>query len=57
MLRHFIQKAHKRRLLAHTRIVIAVPFGITAVEKRAVRESAVAAGAREWHGKSRFHGQ
>jgi rod shape-determining protein MreB and related proteins len=47
MLRHFIKKAHKRKLLAHPRIVIAVPFGITAVEKRAVRESAVAAGARE----------
>ena len=47
MLRHFIQKAHKRKFLAHPRIVIAVPFGITAVEKRAVRESALAAGAHE----------
>jgi len=47
MLRHFIQKAHKREFLARPRIVIALPFGIMAAEKRAVRESAVAASARE----------
>src|ERR1700681_3390416 len=47
MLRHFIQKTHNRRFLARPRIVICVPFGITAVEKRAVRESAEAAGAHE----------
>ena len=47
MLRHFIQKTHNRKLLARPRIVICVPFGITEVEKRAVRESAEAAGARE----------
>src|ERR1700731_2927081 len=47
MLRHFIQKTHNPRFLARPRIVICVPFGITAVEKRAVRESAEAAGAHE----------
>src|SRR5499425_1871204 len=47
MLRHFIQKTHNRRFLARPRIVICVPFGITAVEKRAVRESAESAGAGE----------
>src|SRR5256712_9432190 len=47
MLRHFIHKTHNRRFLVRPRIVICVPFGITAVEKRAVRESAESAGARE----------
>ncbi|MFW5966389.1 MAG: rod shape-determining protein [Persicimonas sp.] len=47
MLRYFIQRAHNRRKLMRPRIVICVPFGITAVEKRAVRESAEQAGARE----------
>jgi rod shape-determining protein MreB len=47
MLRHFIHKVHKRKLLARPIIVVSVPSGITAVEKRAVRESAEAAGARE----------
>src|SRR6202022_1883734 len=47
MLRHFIEKAHNRRTLVKPRIVICVPFGITEVEKRAVRESAESAGARE----------
>jgi rod shape-determining protein MreB len=47
MLRHFIQKAHPRRTLVKPRIVICVPFGITEVEKRAVKESAEGAGARE----------
>src|SRR5499427_446415 len=47
MLRYFIQKIHNRKTLVRPRIVICVPFGITAVEKRAVRESAEAAGARE----------
>src|SRR6202042_1176005 len=40
MLKHFIQKTHNRKFLVRPRIVICVPFGITAVEKRAVRESA-----------------
>ena len=49
MLRHFIQKVHNRRNWIRPRIVIAVPSGITEVEKRAVNESAAAAGAREVH--------
>ena len=48
MLRHFISKVHnRRRVRARPRVVIAVPSGITEVEKRAVRESAAHAGARE----------
>src|SRR5476649_1573255 len=45
MLRHFIQKVH-RKLIA-PRVVVAVPSGITEVEKRAVKDSATHAGARE----------
>src|SRR5207248_5264199 len=46
--RHFISKVHnRRRVRARPRVVIAVPAGITEVEKRAVRESAAHAGARE----------
>ena len=45
MLRHFISKVHNRRVRARPRVVIAVPSGITEVEKRAVRESATHAGA------------
>jgi len=47
MLRYFITKVHNRKTLARPRIVICVPSGITQVEKRAVRESAESAGARE----------
>jgi rod shape-determining protein MreB len=47
MLQYFIQKANARRTLIKPRIVICVPFGITEVEKRAVKESAEQAGARE----------
>ncbi|MDO4767010.1 MAG: rod shape-determining protein [Pseudomonadota bacterium] len=47
MLRHFISKVHNSRRLVRPRIVICVPTGITQVEKRAVRESAQSAGARE----------
>ena len=47
MLRHFIHKVHNRRTLVRPRIIICVPSGITQVEKRAVRESAESAGARE----------
>jgi rod shape-determining protein MreB len=47
MLRHFIHKVHNRRALVRPRIIISVPSGITQVEKRAVRESAESAGARE----------
>ncbi len=47
MLRHFIRKVHHRRTLIRPRIIVSVPSGITQVEKRAVRESAESAGARE----------
>jgi rod shape-determining protein MreB len=47
MLRYFIHKAHNRSKLVRPRIVICVPPCITSVEKRAVRESALSAGARE----------
>src|SRR5512139_3240417 len=47
MLRHFFAKAHNRKALLRPRVVISVPSGITAVEKRAVWESAQAAGARD----------
>ncbi len=47
MLRHFIRKVHNRRTLIRPRIIICVPSGITQVEKKAVRESAESAGARE----------
>lgn len=47
MLRHFISKVHNSRRLVRPRIMICVPTGITQVEKRAVKESAQSAGARE----------
>jgi rod shape-determining protein MreB and related proteins len=46
MLRYFIQQVHRRRRFAQPRIVICVPSGITAVERRAVKDTAYAAGAR-----------
>ena len=47
MLRHVIRKVHNRKALVRPRIIICVPHGITEVEKRAVKESAESAGARE----------
>ncbi|HMQ10242.1 MAG TPA: rod shape-determining protein [Oligoflexia bacterium] len=47
MLKHFIARAHNRNSWVRPRIIICVPFGITDVERRAVKESATAAGARE----------
>ena len=47
MLRYFIRKIHNRKTLVRPRIVICVPSSITAVEKRAVREAAESAGARQ----------
>jgi len=47
MLRYFIRKVHDRSMLVRPRIIICVPSGITPVEKRAVRESAESAGARQ----------
>ena len=49
MLRHFIHKVHNRKTLVRPRIVVSVPSDITQVEKRAVRDSAESAGAREVH--------
>jgi len=46
MLRYFIKKVHRRKVLVRPRMVIAIPSGITEVEKRAVRDSAERAGAR-----------
>lgn len=47
MIRYFIQKVHNRKSLIRPRIVICVPFGLTQVERKAVKESALSAGARE----------
>lgn len=47
MVRYFIKKVHNRRVFVRPRIVVGVPSGITEVEKRAVRDSAERAGARE----------
>jgi rod shape-determining protein MreB len=47
MLHYFISKTRQRRSLVHPRVVVTVPSGITQVEKRAVRQSAKQAGARE----------
>ncbi|MBF0310738.1 MAG: rod shape-determining protein [Magnetococcales bacterium] len=47
MLKHFIRKVHKRRLFYSPRIIVCVPYGATPVERRAIRESADSAGARE----------
>ncbi len=47
MLRYFIKKVHNSRSLVRPRMVIAIPSGITEVEKRAVKDSALHAGARE----------
>ncbi|MCI5045135.1 MAG: rod shape-determining protein [Aquisalinus sp.] len=46
MIKHFIQKVHNRRSFASPRIVVCVPSGATAVERRAIQESALSAGAR-----------
>ena len=46
MIRHFFQKVHNRKTLIKPQVIIAVPSGITQVEKRAVRDSALSAGAR-----------
>lgn len=47
MIRYFIEKAHKRKSFLRPRIIISVPYGLTQVERKAVRESAMSAGARE----------
>ncbi len=47
MIRYFIRKVHNRRNLVRPRIIVCIPSGVTQVERRAVRESAESAGARE----------
>ncbi|MFT7859427.1 MAG: rod shape-determining protein [Sulfurimonas sp.] len=47
MIRKFIEKAHGRSSMISPRIIICVPYGLTQVERKAVRESAMSAGARE----------
>ncbi len=47
MIKHFIRKVHNRRSFASPRIVVCVPSGATAVERRAIQESALSAGARK----------
>ena len=47
MLHYFISKVHRRRTLVRPRIVVGVPSGVTGVEKRAVEEACLSAGARQ----------
>lgn len=47
MIRYFIEKVHGRKSLLRPRIIISIPYGLTQVERKAVRESAMSAGARE----------
>ncbi len=47
MIRYFIEKAHSRKSFIRPRIIICIPHGITQVERKAVKESAISAGARE----------
>ncbi len=47
MIRYFIEKSHERKSFLRPRIIICVPYGLTQVERKAVKESAMSAGARE----------
>ncbi len=47
MLRYFINKVHNRTRMVNPRIMVCVPSGITSVERRAVKDSAISAGARD----------
>jgi len=47
MIKHFIKKVHKKRSFANPRILICVPTGSTPVERKAIQDSALAAGARK----------
>jgi len=47
MIKHFIKKVHKKKAFANPRILIAVPTGSTPVERKAIQDSALAAGARK----------
>ena len=47
MIKHFIKKVHNRSTFISPRVIICVPYGLTQVERKAVKESAMSAGARE----------
>lgn len=47
MIRYFIEKVHKRKTWIRPRIMVCVPYGLTSVERNAVKESTLSAGARE----------
>jgi len=47
MIRHFIKKAHNRNSFIRPRVIICVPYGLTQVERKAVKDSAYSAGARD----------
>lgn len=47
MIRYFIEKVHKRKAFIRPRVVVGVPYGVTQVERKAIKESAMSAGARE----------
>jgi rod shape-determining protein MreB len=47
MIKHFIKKVHNRSSFISPRVIICVPYGLTQVERKAVKESAMSAGARE----------
>lgn len=49
MIKHFIRKVHNRRSFANPKIIVCVPSGSTAVERRAIQDSALSAGARKVH--------
>ena len=46
MIKHFIKKVHKKKAFANPRVIVAVPTGSTPVERKAIQDSALAAGAR-----------
>ena len=47
MIRYFIEKVHRRKAFVRPRVVVGVPYGVTQVERKAIKESAMSAGARE----------
>jgi rod shape-determining protein MreB and related proteins len=46
MIKHFIRKVHKRTTFSKPKVIVCVPYGATPVEKRAIRQSVLSAGAR-----------
>ncbi|MDR0747090.1 MAG: rod shape-determining protein [Helicobacteraceae bacterium] len=47
MIRYFIEKVHRRKAFVRPRVVVGVPYGVTQVERKAIKESTMSAGARE----------